>query len=168
MVSADVEALRELTTEMNAEKPPQRDAFGEPSTDALRAVLDSTGADYTIWWRYDAAMNRLVHGLQLNSPKHLNAMRRAKEVTFCTGKGSVVGRSFALQEPDFLADARLADPTYFSRIKFAANYGICSIAFVPYADGVLEYGSRSAWDAAPPFQTVVSAPTSDALAPAGE
>mmetsp|Transcript_22644 Transcript_22644/g.58238 ORF Transcript_22644/g.58238 Transcript_22644/m.58238 type:complete len:150 (-) Transcript_22644:186-635(-) len=146
MVSAEGDALREA----NVHTPANRGAF-EPSTDALRSVLESTGADYAIYWRHDTASDRLVHDAQLNSPKHLNAMRRAKEVTFSPGEGTVVGRTFQSQQPDFLRDARTADPVVFSRIKFAKNYGICSIAFVPFVDGVLEYGTRSEWETAPPF-----------------
>jgi hypothetical protein len=77
-------------------------------------------------------------------------MRKSATYTFIPGM-DYVGRSFEERTPLFIQDVREIALTSFLRQQLAAFHGITSIAFVPFANGVLEYGARNAWKRAPTF-----------------
>lgn len=115
------------------------------SDEALTAVLECTQSDYVIWWQLDPESKRLVHTKQTNSKRQLNAMRRSRSWEFGVGDG-VVGRVFQTGVPEIVQDVNQLDPTVFHRFKLASDYGIASLAFVPFTNGVLEYGSKGVKD----------------------
>ena len=120
----------------------------------LKKLVDgSSGGCYGIEWALSSSSGRLEHKSHYNpqwrvdSVKNLGAKglftTRSKGISFMPGQGAV-GEAFAKQESLFLQDPQTLNrhmSTPFQRADLAKEFGILSIMFVPFANGVWEVGS---------------------------
>merc|ERR1711970_581187 len=68
------------------------------------------------------------------------------------GSESIVYQAHKAKASAFISDAQR--DTSFPRHKEAKEYGICSVAIVPFQEGVIEYGTGERWrkrDKLPPL-----------------
>merc|ERR1712187_958257 len=133
-----------------------------PRSNQLRALVENSthsGVCYGMEWGISES-GCLVHRSHYNPAWRIEAIRtaglkslyttRSKNFVFTPGRG-YVGKAFAQQQILFVGDVRSisydtvadADAQEFVRIDLAKEFGIQSVVFLPFADGVLEIGSTS-------------------------
>eukprot|EP00931_Biecheleriopsis_adriatica_P091706 TRINITY_DN65590_c0_g1_i1.p1 TRINITY_DN65590_c0_g1~~TRINITY_DN65590_c0_g1_i1.p1 ORF type:complete len:346 (-),score=57.28 TRINITY_DN65590_c0_g1_i1:84-1076(-) len=119
----------------------------------LAKVCEEYGAVFAVWWAFDKGV--------LSVADHYNPQSRVEEVRRQTGKDDLyttesykyrmrpgegsVGEVFASQQSAFYLDITELDESLYLRKKVAERFGIRSVSFAPFKDGVLEIGSTDLW-----------------------
>jgi hypothetical protein len=116
----------------------------------LEDVLNTTNAEYTCFWAFSEEKNRLSVAGYYSIDTAL--MERSRGFSFEAGE-DIIGRVWVEKTAQFIKDAVTQDITEFRRQQLAAYHRIKSVSFVPFANGVLEYGTRKLWKESPPWDT---------------
>lgn len=117
----------------------------------LERVSKLTGASYVLFWTPTPEGEEFHKEACFYQSTTLNLLRQSMEYVLRPSKG-MVGSVFRKQQPEMIHDCRDIADGLFLRAKLAASYGLRSIAFVPFANGVLEYGTTELWDSLPSFE----------------
>jgi len=120
----------------------------------LRAVCDLSGGDYALFWTTcDGVLKVEAEWTECaRSARHAQHLRSYMFTSglqsFRPGQGTI-GRVFQTSRAEFHSDASGLSKDYFCRGTLAKRHGVRSIAFIPWSNGVLEYGSTETWTEAP-------------------
>ena len=155
-----VEGILELGTRRLWEEPPEiegvhnftrsdkliaRPPF-EPTAANLRKVMANVAGDYAIFWTLDEE-DKLIK-LHSHEAYDGDCMARSSEVTFKPGV-ACIGTAWVDPTYCLVRDSTKLDIRVFLRADMINEYGIKSIGFCRFPNGVLEYGTTDGWEEAP-------------------
>lgn len=125
----------------------------------LQHLCEETGAVFAVWWTYENGSLRIA--------EHFNPVSRVEQVRAATMKDDLyttesydfvfqpdeglVGSVFKSQQHAFYPDITALSNDVFLRKEVAERYGIKSVAFAAFEDGVLEIGSIDIWTSFTPY-----------------
>ena len=120
-----------------------------------QAACEKASAVYAILWQPEGDV--LKAAAHYNPPDRIAAIKAKRgddklftlesySSSFTKGQGAP-GRVWASGEAELIPNASATDA--FARKDLAAEFGICSVAIVPVADGIMEVGTPETWSAAP-------------------
>ncbi|KAG8462641.1 hypothetical protein KFE25_004617 [Diacronema lutheri] len=112
----------------------------------VRAAVHAACAHYGVFWAYYEVMNELK-AESWYAPDG-KCMQRSCTFSFRPGYGAV-GRAWGMGRAELAPDAQALPAAEFLRLQLATFFGIRSIAFLPYAQGVLEVGTTGVWAQVP-------------------
>lgn len=121
--------------------------FFDASPGHVEHALQCTGADYCCFWAFDEKL-RTLNVAQFRCTVAPPIMAESKRFSARPGEDAV-GRVWVKRAPELVKDPGKLTQKAFSRQQLAVQYDIRSIAFHPYLNGVLEYGSRAVWERPP-------------------
>eukprot|EP00931_Biecheleriopsis_adriatica_P102939 TRINITY_DN77844_c0_g1_i1.p1 TRINITY_DN77844_c0_g1~~TRINITY_DN77844_c0_g1_i1.p1 ORF type:complete len:690 (-),score=134.65 TRINITY_DN77844_c0_g1_i1:23-2092(-) len=122
---------------------------------SMKMRCDTTGASYCIYWGevddklvVAGSYVTLKGGAQCK--KYASACQKLQ-----LDESTMLGKVAATREAAFISDVETC--AEFTRAALCKECGIKSACIIPFEDGVLEYGSIDAWDAAPQCPTMPKA-----------
>ena len=102
-------------------------------------ILVSSDSDYAIFWIFDEA-DGLIKCLNYHS---IDSVIMQKSTGFvCKPDVDILGKVWTAKQGQFVRRVRKLDQTQFLRLEVAAYYRINSIVFMPYRNGILEFGTK--------------------------
>jgi len=124
----------------------------EPSLENLTAALGTCGADYVLFWSYVRAEEKIwpTHDACADPSAPIQMKALCRYISFAPAAGAV-GKALSTRMVFLSDDVSKLNPHELMHAPVAASQGIRSIYLVPYANGVLEFGSRQRWAKHPTF-----------------
>jgi len=117
--------------------------------------MGEAAADFCIFWDLDKT-GFLRPTCHWNPPERVSVMKamtgkselyatESYKTSWKSGEG-FIGRAHKNKETLFFPDVSTLSPTVYKRKGLAAKFGVVSIAYKPFGNGVYEVGSTKRWD----------------------
>merc|ERR1712187_577426 len=128
-----------------------------PSEAHLRAIAEKSGAAWAIFWsEFGGKLSVTGHYILPERVAVLkkergdddNFPKRCYGIHLDVGSGAP-GRVYASKSEEFIRDVQALDSSKFPRLDIAREFGIKSMAAVPFQGGVLECGTPEKWSCIP-------------------